>query len=83
MADVATSGPTGTTTDQKSKAAPTVKPERPDEENYKAELAKAEKDLRAAEDRMAGDTQIFLMGVGRHIACRLATWNRIIKIFIG
>ena len=38
--------------DSKPAAAPVTKPERPDEESYKAELAKAEKELRAAEDRM-------------------------------
>ncbi|KAK0858808.1 multicopy suppressor of BFA (Brefeldin A) [Friedmanniomyces endolithicus] len=36
----------------KDKAAPPSKPERPDEETYKNDLSKAEKDLRAAEDRM-------------------------------
>ncbi len=36
----------------KDKAAPPAKPERPDEETYKNDLSKAEKDLRAAEDRM-------------------------------
>lgn len=33
-----------------------VKPERPDEELYKSELAKAEKALRASEDQMVGWT---------------------------
>lgn len=33
------------------KSAP-VKPERPDEEQYKAALSKAEKELKAAEERM-------------------------------
>lgn len=32
-------------------AAPTARPERPDEEQYKVELAKAEKELKAAEER--------------------------------
>ncbi|EMC95741.1 hypothetical protein BAUCODRAFT_40947, partial [Baudoinia panamericana UAMH 10762] len=36
----------------KEKHAAPEKPERPDEEQYKTELAKAEKELRAAEDRM-------------------------------
>jgi uncharacterized coiled-coil DUF342 family protein len=36
----------------KDKAPATVRPERPDEESYKAELAKAEKELRSAEERM-------------------------------
>lgn len=36
----------------KEKAAPVTKPERPDEEAYKAELSKAEKDLKAAEERL-------------------------------
>ncbi|TKA74086.1 hypothetical protein B0A55_05227 [Friedmanniomyces simplex] len=36
----------------KDKAAPPTKPERPDEETYKNDLTKADKELRAAEDRM-------------------------------
>jgi uncharacterized coiled-coil DUF342 family protein len=36
----------------KDKAAPTSRPERPDEEAYKTELAQAEKELRSAEERM-------------------------------
>ena len=36
----------------RDKSAPISKPERPDEEQYKSELAKAEKELRASEDRM-------------------------------
>lgn len=36
----------------KEKNVPTSRPDRPDEEQYKAELAKAEKELKAAEDRM-------------------------------
>ncbi|KAK3067275.1 multicopy suppressor of BFA (Brefeldin A), partial [Teratosphaeriaceae sp. CCFEE 6253] len=36
----------------KEKAAPPAKPERPDEDTYKNDLAKAEKDLKVAEDRM-------------------------------
>ncbi len=43
----------------KDKAAPPSKPERPDEETYKNDLSKAEKDLRAAEDRMVS---AFLFG---------------------
>lgn len=35
-----------------AKGTPVVKPEKPDEEAYKTELAKAEKDLKAAEERM-------------------------------
>ena len=35
-----------------AKGTPVVKPEKPDEEAYKAELAKAEKELKAAEERM-------------------------------
>lgn len=45
MADVAKSTPAA------DKAAP-AKPERPNEEEYKANLAKAEKELKAAEERM-------------------------------
>lgn len=36
----------------KDKSVPAGRPDRPDEEQYKAELAKAEKELKAAEDRM-------------------------------
>lgn len=36
----------------KGKAAPLTRPERPDEEQYKKELAKAEKELHEAEERM-------------------------------
>lgn len=36
----------------KDKAAPVTRPERPDEEAYKTELGKAEKELRSAEERM-------------------------------
>lgn len=46
MADAVT--PAATNVD---KSAP-VKPERPDEELYKTNLAKAEKELKAAEERM-------------------------------
>ncbi|KAK3691236.1 multicopy suppressor of BFA (Brefeldin A) [Vermiconidia calcicola] len=38
----------------KEKAAPSSKPERPDEEQYKGELSKAEKELKSAEERMKG-----------------------------
>lgn len=34
------------------KGNPVVKPEKPDEEAYKAELAKAEKELKSSEERM-------------------------------
>lgn len=37
---------------QKEKFVPTSRPDRPDDEQYKAELAKAEKELKAAEERM-------------------------------
>lgn len=39
-------------TSGKDKAAPVVKPERPDEEQYKTDLAKAEKELNASNERM-------------------------------
>lgn len=54
MADVAPPSASATSTADagKDKAAPPVKPERPDEEQYKSDVAKAEKELRAAEDRM-------------------------------
>lgn len=35
-----------------TKAAPPAKPERPDEDTYKKNLAAAEKELKAAEERM-------------------------------
>ncbi|KAK4545132.1 hypothetical protein LTR36_003683 [Oleoguttula mirabilis] len=59
MADVATPSAVAMSTADttgaqpaKDKSAPPPKPERPDEEQYKGELAKAEKELRASEDRM-------------------------------
>lgn len=58
-AEMATAGEhTPTTSAGKDKQAPTPavtgssRPERPDEEAYKEELAKAEKELRAAEERL-------------------------------
>jgi hypothetical protein len=56
MADVATSNAASTAgaAPAKDKSAPVAKPERPDEETYKKELAQAEKELRSAEDRMVG-----------------------------
>ena len=36
----------------KDKSAPTARPERPNEEQYKSELAKAEKELKSSEERM-------------------------------
>lgn len=47
-AQISTSGAAKTA----PKNAPVAKPEKPDEEAYKSELAKAEKDLKAAEERM-------------------------------
>ena len=44
-----------------AKGTPVVKPVKPDEEAYKTELAKAEKELKAAEERMvclAGQRQV-------------------------
>ena len=62
MADLATpsaaqigtmgAGAQNTDNASKDKAAPVAKPERPDDEAYKGELAKAEKELRTSEDRM-------------------------------
>jgi len=54
MAEVGTPSAVSTSTGNagKEKAAPPPKPERPDEETYKNELAKAEKELKAAEERM-------------------------------
>jgi hypothetical protein len=57
MADLATPSAAQISTSGAAKTAPkqnssVVKPEKPDEEAYKAELAKAEKDLKAAEERM-------------------------------
>lgn len=39
-------------TETKAAAPAVTKPERPNEEEYKEKLGKAEKDLKAAEDRM-------------------------------
>lgn len=50
MATTAAKSDTPTAT--KDKAAPTSRPERPNEEEYKAELATAEKELRSAEERL-------------------------------
>jgi hypothetical protein len=61
MADLATPSAAQIGTSGAAKTAPkenapkgtsVVKPEKPDEETYKSELAKAEKDLKAAEERM-------------------------------
>lgn len=43
--------PTPVNASKDKAAAPAARPERPDEEQYKAELAKAEKELKAAEER--------------------------------
>lgn len=43
--------PVNAAKDKAPASAPTARPERPDEEQYKAELAKAEKELKAAEER--------------------------------
>jgi uncharacterized coiled-coil DUF342 family protein len=55
MADVATPSAANKATPtnaSKDKAPAAARPERPDEESYKTELAKAEKELKAAEERM-------------------------------
>lgn len=41
-------------TETKAAAPAVTKPERPNEEEYKEKLGKAEKELKAAEDRMVG-----------------------------
>ena len=51
-AAMATAGTPTPANTGKEKSAQATRPERPDEENYKAELAKAEKELRSAEERM-------------------------------
>lgn len=51
-ADMATARVSTPTKDSKDKSVPAVKPERPDEEVYKTELAKAEKELKSAEERL-------------------------------
>jgi hypothetical protein len=63
--------------------APVTKPERPNDEEYKANLAKAEKELKAAEEKMVSDIQrsrrrlVFLWGNKDEICntmnCRVAT----------
>lgn len=50
-AAISTVGAAKTAPASKDKA-PVVKPERPDEEAYKTELAKREKDLKASEERL-------------------------------
>ena len=40
----------------KDKSAQTARPERPDEEQYKSDLAKAEKELKTSEERMVRST---------------------------
>lgn len=52
MASTAEQAKSPTPTTSKDKAAPTSRPERPNEEEYKAELAKADKELKAAEERL-------------------------------
>lgn len=42
----------GSSSQKDSKSAPPVKPERPDEEQYKSDLNKADKELKASEERM-------------------------------
>jgi hypothetical protein len=69
MADLATPSAAQISTSGAAKTAPkqtsaVVKPEKPDEEAYKAELAKAEKDLKAAEERM-----VSLLVAMRQVAC--------------
>lgn len=49
-AEIGTAGAANTVT--KDKSTPAVKPERPDEEVYKTELAKAEKELKTAEEKL-------------------------------
>lgn len=78
MADLATPSAATMATanagsESKDKAAPVAKPERPDEEQYKATLAKAEKELRVSEDRMVGFSIAHLLCAGcLHIRPRYA-----------
>lgn len=51
-AAMATASPSLAARASKDKQTPAVRPERPDEEQYKAELAKADKELKAAEERL-------------------------------
>ena len=51
-AAMATASPQLAANASKDKQAPAVRPERPDEEQYKAELAKADKELKSAEERL-------------------------------
>ena len=69
MADLATPSAAQISTSGAAKTAPkqtssVVKPEKPDEGAYKSELAKAEKDLKAAEERM-----VSLFVAMRQVAC--------------
>ena len=56
-ATIATAGSPSTLNAGKDKNVPTSKPERPDEDSYKTELAKAEKELKSAEDRMVSSPE--------------------------
>ena len=49
---MATTAPAAPSAAGKDKATASTRPERPDEEAYKSELAKAEKELKTSEDRM-------------------------------
>ncbi len=51
-ADMATARQPTPTIASKDQPAPPSRPERPDEEQYKEELAKAEKELKSVEERM-------------------------------
>jgi hypothetical protein len=58
-AAVSSVGAAKTAPASKEKSAAVAKPERPDEEVYKAELAKAEKELKSAEERLVRLMLIF------------------------
>lgn len=49
-------------TETKAAAPAVTKPERPNEEEYKEKLGKAEKELKAAEDRMVGSPFSCVLG---------------------
>ena len=65
-AAMATAGTSNAATVGKDKNVPPPRPERPDDESYKAELAKAEKELRSAEERMVRTTPFIKCTCGHY-----------------
>lgn len=74
MADVAT--PAAAPVDKTA----VVKPERPDEEAYKTNLAKAEKELKAAEERMVCCRETLHSAPPNHAAVRMPHNGRLFRL---